>query len=79
MRGCKRSMAAKVHLNMRRKPAYVKSISLWNNESGFGEVVLKRNGLHQVIGQPAVHDTYRSRVAGKEFVGECVYYVLFHC
>ncbi len=43
---------AQFYLGCRRKPADVIAITLFNEEHGFGEVVLDGNGLHQISIQP---------------------------
>ena len=71
-------MTAKFLLHARREPAEAIPFALLYRKSGFGEIVLRRDRLHRLIGQPPVRDKNRRGIAVKRLICKCVDDVLLH-
>jgi hypothetical protein len=65
-----RRMSTEIHLHRRREPAQRIVRRLAQEESGLGEVVLRRNGLERGVGQPGLERHDRRGIAGEQAVGE---------
>ena len=71
-------MAAKVDLTGRSEPAQAITVGFFYCKSCFGKIILLCDILHQIIGNPPVHDTYSGLVSGKKLVGKGIDNILFH-
>lgn len=71
-----RCVTAELDFATRCKPAQVIEVAHLHSKGRFGQVVLDRDFLHERIGQPPVHDADRSRIPGKDLVGESVHHLL---
>jgi len=67
-----RSVSAQLDLETRGKPAKLVMIALAHEEGSLGQVVLCGNGLHLIIGQPAIERAHSRGIAAEDGVGEGV-------
>ena len=67
--GC---VTAKIDLASGSKPTDPIPLPVTHDKGSLGKIVFRGDRLQQIIVEPVVQRTYRSRVAAKQFAGKCV-------